>query len=298
MKRKYLTILLLLVVVQPGYSQEDLLDILQEEENKAPITEYAYATFKASRVINGQSVELTSKNELSFVIQHRFGKINEGFYGLFGLDKSTIRFGFEYGVFRWLNIGVGRSSYKKTFDGTIKLKIARQQTGARTFPVTIGLFSSIATSTLKRDDPDRPNYYTSRLSFTHQLLIARKFGNAVSVQLSPSYVHRNFVATAEDQNDVYAVGFAGRVKLTNRMAINAEYFYQIEGYNRAVTFDAVALGIDLETGGHVFQIMVTNSKGMIDPYFIAETTGDITKGELYLGFNISRVFSFSKKEEH
>ena len=298
MKRKYLTLLLLLAVVHFGYSQEDLLDILEEEENKAPITEYAYATFKATRVINGQSVELTSKNELTFVIQHRFGKINEGFYGLFGLDQSTIRFGFEYGVFRWLNIGVGRSSFKKTFDGTLKLKIARQQTGARTFPLTIGLFSSVATSTLKWDDPDQPNYYTSRMSFTHQILIARKFGNAVSVQLSPSYVHRNMVATAEDQNDVYAVGFAGRVKLTNRMAINAEYFYQLDGYNKTVTFDAMALGIDIETGGHIFQVMVTNSKGMIDPYFIAETTGDITKGELYLGFNISRVFSFSKKEGH
>ena len=298
MKRKYLTLLLLLATVHFGYSQEDLLDILEEEENKAPITEYAYATFKATRVINGQSVELTSKNELTFVIQHRFGKINEGFYGLFGLDQSTIRFGFEYGVFRWLNIGVGRSSFKKTFDGTLKLKIARQQTGARTFPLTIGLFSSVATSTLKWDDPDQPNYYTSRMSFTHQILIARKFGNAVSVQLSPSYVHRNMVATAEDQNDVYAVGFAGRVKLTNRMAINAEYFYQLDGYNKTVTFDAMALGIDIETGGHIFQVMVTNSKGMIDPYFIAETTGDITKGELYLGFNISRVFSFSKKEGH
>ena len=298
MNCKYLTVLLLLAVVSAGYAQEDLLDILEEEEKKAPITEYAYATFKATRVINGQSVELTSKNELTFVIQHRFGKINEGFYGLFGLDQSTIRFGFEYGVFRWLNIGVGRSSFKKTFDGTIKLKIARQQTGARTFPLTIGLFSSVATSTLKWDDPDRPNYYTSRMSFTHQILIARKFGNAVSVQLSPSYVHRNMVATAEDQNDVYAMGFAGRVKLTNRMAINAEYFYQLDGYNKSVTFDAMALGIDMETGGHVFQVMVTNSKGMIDPYFIAETTGDISKGELYLGFNISRVFSFSKKEGH
>ena len=298
MKRRYLTVLLLLAVVHFGYSQEDLLDILEEEEKKAPITEYAYATFKASRVINGQSVELTSKNELSFVIQHRFGKLNEGFYGLFGLDQSTIRFGFEYGVFRWLNIGVGRSSFKKTFDGTLKLKIARQQTGARTFPVTIGLFSSIATSTLRWDDTDIPNYYSSRLSFTHQLLIARKFGNSVSVQLSPSYVHRNFVETAEDQNDVYALGIAGRVKLTNRMAINAEYFYQMDGYNKTVTHDAVAVGIDLETGGHVFQVMVTNSKGMIDPYFIAETTGDISKGELYLGFNISRVFSFSKKEGH
>lgn len=298
MKRRYLIVLLFLAAAHFVNAQEDLLDILNEEENKAPIAEYAYATFKASRVINGQSVELTSKNELSFVIQHRFGKINEGFYGLFGLDQSTIRFGFEYGVFRWLNIGVGRSSFKKTFDGTIKLKIARQQTGARTFPLTIGLFSSVASSTLKWDDTDIPNYSSSRLSFTHQILIARKFGNAVSVQLSPSYVHRNFVETAEDQNDVYALGFAGRVKLTNRMAINAEYFYQMDGYNKSITHDAVAVGIDLETGGHVFQIMVTNSKGMIDPYFIAETTGDIAKGELYLGFNISRVFSFSKKEEY
>ena len=298
MKRRYLIVLLLLAAAHFVNAQEDLLDILNEEENKAPIAEYAYATFKASRVINGQSVELTSKNELSFVIQHRFGKINEGFYGLFGLDQSTIRFGFEYGVFRWLNIGVGRSSFKKTFDGTIKLKIARQQTGARTFPLTIGLFSSVASSTLKWDDTDTPNHSSSRLSFTHQVLIARKFGNAVSVQLSPSYVHRNFVETAEDQNDVYALGFAGRVKLTNRMAINAEYFYQMDGYNKSITHDAVAVGIDLETGGHVFQIMVTNSKGMIDPYFIAETTGDIAKGELYLGFNISRVFSFSKKEEY
>ena len=298
MIKKYLTALVFLAVAQLGYAQEDLLDILDEEEKKEPITEYAYATFKATRVINGQSVELTSKNELTFVIQHRFGKLNEGFYGLFGLDQSTIRFGFDYGVFRWLNVGVGRSSYKKTFDGTIKMKIARQQTGARTFPVTIGLFTSIALSTLKWENPDIPNYYSSRLIYTSQILFARKFGNSVSVQLTPSYVHRNLVETVEDENDVYALGFAGRVKLTNRMAINAEYFYQFDGYNKLVTFDAMALGIDLETGGHVFQVMITNSKGMIDPYFIAETTGDIRKGEIYLGFNISRVFSFSKKEEH
>lgn len=296
MKIRYLTVLVLLFIAHFSYGQDDLLDILDEEENKEPIVEYAYATFKASRVINGQSVELTSKNELSFVIQHRFGKINGGFYELFGLDQSTIRFGFEYGVFKWLNIGIGRSSYKKTFDGTIKMRLVRQQTGAHTFPLTITTFSSMAASTLKWDDPDAVNYNSSRLAFTHQLLIARKFGNAISFQLSPSYVHRNFVETVEDQNDVYALGFGGRVKLTNRMSINAEYFYQLDGYNKTITNDAVAIGIDLETGGHVFQIMATNSKGMIDPYFIAETTGDISKGEIFLGFNISRVFSFSKEE--
>lgn len=285
---------LLLLSFQLVYAQDDLLDLLAEEED--PVIDYAYATFKASRVINGQSVELTSKNELSFVIQHRFGKINEGFYGLFGLDQSTIRFGFEYGLLNWLNVGVGRSSFKKTFDGYLKMKIARQQSGAKNFPVTIDLFSSVAVSTLRTDQTEPPVYFSSRLFFTHQILIARKFGNAVSVQLSPSYVHRNLVETTKDQNDVYALGVSGRVKVTNRMSINAEYFYQFPGYNKTVTYDAVAVGIDLETGGHVFQILMTNSKGMIDPYFIADTNGDISKGEIYLGFNISRVFSFSKKE--
>ena len=294
MRLWYLTFLVLLSVSRFGFAQDDLLDLLEAEEQKEPIVDYASATFKASRVINGQSVELTAKNELSFIIQHRFGKINEGFYGLFGLDQSTIRFGFEYGVFKWLNVGVGRSSFKKTFDSYIKMKLVRQHTGVRSFPLTIGTFSSVAASTLTWDNPARPNYFTSRLTFTHQLLIARKINHTFSLQLSPSFVHRNYVETAEQNNDVYALGFAGRMKLTNRLAINAEYFYEFEGYKISGTFDAVALGIDLETGGHVFQIMITNSKGMIDPYFIAETTGDISKGELYLGFNISRVFSFSK----
>lgn len=297
MKRYIMLLMLTVSMLKVAKAQDDLLGLLEDEEDKNPETEYAYATFKASRVINGQSVELTSKNELTFVIQHRFGEVGGGAYELWGLDQSTIRFGLEYGVFNWLNVGFGRSSFKKTYDGYLKAKVFRQQRGAHTFPVTVALFSSIAATTLKWDQPELPDYLSSRLSFTNQVLIARKFGNAVSIQLSPSYVHRNLVETPQDQNDVYALGIGGRVKITNRMSINAEYFYQFEGYNKSVTFDALSVGIDLETGGHVFQFLLTNSKGMIDPYFIADTTGDITKGGIFLGFNISRVFTLKKEEE-
>ena len=288
-------LLLTLLSIQTTYAQDDLLGLLDEEDNKNPGPEYAYATFKAPRIINGQSVELTAKNELNFVIQHRFGEVGGGAYELWGLDQSTIRFGLEYGIFDWLDIGFGRSSYKKTYDGYLKLKFLRQQTGKHMVPVTVAAFSSVAVTTLKWDEPDLPDYFSNRLSFTSQLLIARKFGNTVSVQLSPSFVHRNLVETPQDQNDVFALGAGGRVKITSRMSINAEYFYQFDGYNKTVTFDAMAIGIDLETGGHVFQFLLTNSKGMIDPYFIADTTGDITKGGIFLGFNINRVFTLKKE---
>lgn len=296
MKRNLMLLLFTMLSLKAVYAQDDLLGMLEEEDTEDTVTQYTYATFKGQRVINGQSVELTAKNELTFVIQHRFGEVGGGAYELWGLDQSTIRFGLEYGVFNWLDVGFGRSSYKKTYDGYLKAKLLRQRTGAHPFPVTVAAFSSVAVSTLKWDQPALPDYFTNRLAFTNQLLIARKFGSAVSIQLSPSYVHRNLVETPQDQNDVYALGVGGRVKLTNRMSVNAEYFYQFDGYNKSVTFDAIAVGIDLETGGHVFQFMLTNSKGMIDPYFIADTTGDITKGGIYLGFNISRVFTLKKEE--
>lgn len=297
MKRYVMLLLLTILSLKAAHAQDDLLGMLEDEDTEDTVTQYTYATFKGQRVINGQSVELTAKNELTFVIQHRFGEVGGGAYELWGLDQSTIRFGLEYGIFNWLDVGFGRSSYKKTYDGYLKAKLLRQRTGSHPFPVTVTAFSSIAVSTLKWDQPTLPDYFSNRLAFTNQLLIARKFGSAVSIQLSPSYVHRNLVETPQDQNDVYALGVGGRVKVTNRMSVNAEYFYQFEGYNKSVTFDALAVGIDLETGGHVFQFMLTNSKGMIDPYFIADTRGDIAKGGIYLGFNISRVFTLKKEEE-
>jgi hypothetical protein len=277
-------------------SQDDLLDLLEQETQSEETTEYAYATFKATRIINGQSVENTAGGNLNFIIAHRFGKINDGIYELFGLDNATIRLGLEYGITDWLNVGVGRSSFLKTVDAYGKWRLVRQSSGAKNFPFTASLFSNVAMNGMKWPEPDRENYFTSRLSFASQLLIARKFSNAFSFQLTPSYVHRNFVETKEDQNDVFAIGAGGRLKLTNRLSINAEYFYQLPGVNADKFYNSIALGIDIETGGHVFQFHVTNSKGMVEQYFIANTTGDFLNGDIYFGFNINRVFTLKKEK--
>ena len=293
--KKGLPILILLICIlfntRNIYAQDDLMDLLEEETSSDTGPSFTYATFKATRIVNGQSVENTAGGNLNFVIQHRFGKINDGWYQFFGLDQSTIRFGLEYGITDWLNIGVGRSSYLKTYDGYIKVKLLRQSSGSRTMPFTVSLYSNAAISSMKWSEPERENYFSSRMTFATSLMLARKFSNAFSLQLTPSYVHRNLVDTREDQNDVFAIGVGGRIKITKRISFNGEYFYQLPGTNADKTFNSVALSIDIETGGHVFQIHLTNSLAMIEKGFIGETTGNWLDGDIHLGFNISRVFS-------
>jgi hypothetical protein len=279
-------------------AQDDLFDMLEEETSDENETALTYATFKDTRIVNGQSVETTSGGELTFVIQHRFGKINDGWYEFFGLDQATIRFGLEFGITDRLNVGIGRSSYLKTYDGYLKYQFLRQSAGAKSIPVTLAIYSNAAISATEWSEPERENYFTSRMTFATTLLLARKFSSAFSLQLTPSYVHRNLVETKDDQNDVFAIGIGGRVKISNRVSINGEYFYQLPGTNADQTYNSVALSVDIETGGHVFQIMATNSQGMIEQYFIANTRGDVLNGDIYFGFNISRVFNLKKKKDH
>jgi opacity protein-like surface antigen len=273
---------------------QDLLDLLEEDE--AQTTEYAYATFKATRIVNGQSIENPPNGGLTFVISHHFGRINEGWYEFFGLDQANIRFGFEYGINDWLAVGIGRSSVAKTYDGSLKVKIFRQSKGLRNMPVSLSYWTNVAITSLKWQEPERTNYFTSRMEYAHQLLIARKFGNSLSLQLTPTFIHRNLVETIEDQNDVWAVGAGGRVKVTNRLSVNAEYFYLLPGQTADDFYNSFSVGIDLETGGHVFAIYLTNSQGLIEEQFIPKTDGTWGKGDIHIGFNINRTFQLKKKK--
>ena len=298
MNKKILAILttLLIFTLPRLYAQDDLLELLEEETKDENNVNYTYATFKATRIINGQSVENTAGGVLSFIIAHRFGKINDGFYELFGLDQATIRFGLEYGITDELNIGIGRSSFQKTFDAYAKYKLLKQSSGARNMPVTLSLFSGIAATGVEDLSPGNEDIFSSRLSYSYQLLLARKFSNNFSLQLSPTLIHRNLVRTPEIDNDVIALGAGARYKLSNRVTLNAEYFYRFNDENLGSdTFNAIALGFDIETGGHVFQLHITNSRGMLERYFVSETTGDITEGDIFFGFNINRVFTIVEK---
>lgn len=276
-----------------AYGQDDLLDMLDNMEEVR--TEFTTATFKTTRVVNGHSVELPAPGVLQFIISHRFGRLNGGFYELFGLDQANIRFGFEYGVTPWLALGWGRSNIKKTYDGFFKLKLLRQKSGKENFPFTLDFFGGIAIDGLKFADPNRENLFSSRIAYTGQLLIARKFSERLSLQLSPSMVHRNLVPTIEAENDVFAIGVGGRFKLNGSLSINAEYFYILPGHTSDNFQDSFSIGVDLETGGHVFQLMLSNSRAMTENMFIAETTGKWGAGDIHFGFAINRVFTIKRR---
>ncbi|MBU2649945.1 MAG: hypothetical protein KKA81_03345 [Bacteroidetes bacterium] len=289
---KTFSLLVLSMLLSIGiYAQDDLMDLFGDEPQT---TDYAYATFKTTRICNGQSIENPANGNLIFIISHHFGRINTGWYEWFGLDQATIRFGFEYGINDWLAVGFGRNSLYKTFDGFTKIKLLRQSTGKRVMPISVSYFGNVAITSLKWADPDRKNYFTSRMQYVNQLLIARKFSSWLSIQLTPTFIHRNLVETKEDQNDVFAVGAGGRVKLTNRLSLNSEYFYLLPGQTADDYYNSFTIGFDIETGGHVFQIYATNSQGLIEEAFIAETTGSWGKGDIHIGFNITRTFAIKK----
>ncbi|CAA0170596.1 DUF5777 family beta-barrel protein [Tenacibaculum maritimum] len=268
---------------------QDLTEILEQEEVKNT-KEDVYATFKGTRILNGHSIENRKKGTLDFIISHKFGRVNEGFDQFFGLDQSNIRFAFEYAISDDVTLGVGRSSFEKTYDGFIKYKIVKQSKGMNSFPASISIFASTALKTIKDYDPENKPSFGEKFTHTTQLLIARKITPKLSLQVSPTWVHKNLVKIQQDPHDIFALGMGGRMKLSNRVTLNTEYYYTFNPLQSINTKNSLALGVDIETGGHVFQLMLSNTITMIEKGFITETTGNFFKGDIHFGFNISRSF--------
>ena len=276
---------------------QDLDAILEQESSN--ISTVVLGTFNGTRIMNGQSVETRQKGVLEFLIQHRFGRINSGSYELFGLDNSNIRFGLEYAITNDFAIALGRSSLEKVFDGYVKYRLLKQKTGKKSAPLSLTIFGSGNEKTLRDYDPENKPTFSDRLSFTSQLLIARKFSPDFSLQITPTYIHYNTVPLTADPNDFFAIGVGARIKISKRISINGEYFYAADSFSSIDTKNSIAVGIDIETGGHIFQLIFTNSRAMNEKGFIVETTGDFFKGDIHFGFNISRDFYLinSKSEE-
>jgi len=282
--KKILLILLFSPVII--FAQDDLLQLLGDDSNYK-----ISSTFKGVKIVNGQSVELVSKGDLLFLIQHRFGTLNSGAYNFYGLDNSQVRFGLDYGVNDWSSVGFGRSSFLKTIDANAKLKLVNQSKGENSFPFGIVWYSSAFFKQSVWKDMQADDYlFSDQVSYAHQVLVARKITSAFSVQLSPTLVHKNIVNHG-DANDLLSVGLGARHKLTSRISLNAEYFFQL---NKENSINPLSLGVDIETGGHVFQLHLSNSAAMFERAFIHETNGDWSNGDIYFGFNISRVFTLKK----
>ncbi|MEY3059607.1 MAG: hypothetical protein RL000_959 [Bacteroidota bacterium] len=286
-------IMVMLAIAALPFSSFAQIDLFAEKEE--PITDIVTATFKTTRVVNGHSIENVGAGILDFRILHRFGQFSDGAYNLFGLDQASIRLGLDYGITKNWMVGIGRSTFEKQYDAFTKLRLLSQTTGGRNFPISVSYAGTMIYKSVKNTNTAYVPYESDRLSFGHQLIIARKFGDYFSLQLTPTYFHYNVVPTKDLPNDFKSLGIASRIRLSKRLNLTGEYYYRfdkIPGYQ-----NSLSVGFDIETGGHVFQLHMTNSTGMTERTFINETTGEWGKGNIRFGFNVSRVFTVRKPKE-
>jgi len=301
MRKIFLLISLFCLTAGSLFAQADSLMNTLNSDTKSQKKDAVSATFKATRIIDGSSVENLGAGVLDFRISHRFGQLNQGSQNFFGLDNATTRVGLDYGITRWLMVGIGHNTYNKEDDGFAKIKLLGQRMNGT--PVSVSYTGSISIQTTPA--PSLPAgetwQFSNKLYYTNQLLIARKLTNNISLQIMPTIVHYNLVDSTKFSNNTIAIGVGGRIKVSNRIAITGEYYYRVTNsdllYNGLPTYNALSIGIDIETGGHVFQLMITNSQGLTDRTFIGQTTDSWSKGALHFGFNISRVFTIVKPKE-
>jgi hypothetical protein len=297
--KKHVLIFLLMGFVLVGRAQ-GLLDELDKQDSatvKKSVREKVYDIFFGTRLINGHSIETNPKGTFAFLIAHRFGRVNSGFFQFFGLDQASVRFGFEYAILDNLQVGFGRSTYRATWDGFVKYRFLEQTSGKRQIPLSLAAFVSASLDGRKYLYPDqRTTPFSQRMAYTYQLLIARKMTKWLSVQLMPTLVHRNFVESSKDKNLLFVPGIGARFRVSPSVAILGEYYYRVgdspdNGYR-----NSAAIGVDINTGGHVFQIQLTNSQAMFESAFLRQTTGNILKGDIHLGFNIVRTWGFGGRK--
>lgn len=317
--KKIVVVFILVAFALNTSAQDDMLSLLDSVGGKKT-HEKTLSTFMGTKIINAQSTETVKAKTCDFSITHRFGNIgvasNGGVHTLYGLDNVTdVRFGFDFGITDKLTLGIGRSKQGELIDGLIKYRIL-SQTIDNHIPFSIAFYGDMSYNPqtdaqfYSGMDPnsDFAKYPVHRLSYTSQLIIARKFGWRFSMELLPTYHHRNYVLAninpdngAEEMNDLFSMGGAFRFKITKRVAIIADYFYTFSKYrtnNPTYPFyNPLAIGLEIETGGHVFHLNFTNASGIIENNFISNTTDCWSKGGYKFGFNISRVFNLPKKKK-
>lgn len=295
-------------------AQNSLSNILDKEINdkESQQKRFVYATFKGTHLVNANTIETIKKKELDFRVAHRFGDIGGEFGGekrFFGLDNSTdIKISFDYGISNRLSFGIGRAkgatAVRQLYEASMKFKLIRQSENGG-LPITVTAFSNVVatsmTSNIKPNTPDHFDKFEDRLSFAEELLIGCKLSDGFSLMVMPVFIHTNYVI-ANDDNNVYAIGVAGRLKITKRMSLVADYYKVYRSQQSIDRFKADGLtfynplgaGFEFETGGHVFDLTFTNCTAILENQFIPYTTTTWKMGQFRWGFNLSRIFSFKK----
>jgi len=293
-----LTAMFLIVgTIKSFAQQQDLLKLVDDDK---PKKEYVKNAFKSTRVINSHSMEFLGKGVLDFRITHRFGPISDGGQNLYGFDEAKTRLGLDYGIAKSLMVGIGRSTLGKELDAFVKFRPVWQSTGPGSFPLSIVIVSSITLDPTPAPPSDtlKFQFYTNRLAFYNGLIIGRKFSESFSLQITPEMVHRNLVDSVWQSNDIYSIGVGARLKLSKRIALVVDYHHIVYGLKPGTYTDPLAIGVDIETGGHVFQLHFSNSQGMNERALLTQTTDNWLSGGIRFGFTISRVFTIVKPKNN
>lgn len=280
--RKLIFALLLFPLV--SLAQDDLLN----EIDTVAVDKQVQSSFKSLKIINLESTKLAAKGDFYFIVSHRFDYLKNGFDDFFGLDNANTRLQFLYGVTPWLTVHVSRSGFNKTYEAAGKYSLMHQEQDG--FPFEIVGFNSIAVNTGLEKDLLPLIEFKDRLSYVSQLLISRKFSDNLSLQIAPTYFHENYVAFNDQDNSQFALGMGGRYKLTSRWSINMDYAAHLNRASNSPFTNPLSIGVDLETGGHVFQMHFTNALAMHESGFLGNTSGKWSKSEIAFGFNLVRVF--------
>ena len=278
--KKYLLLLLFPVSV---LAQDDLLneiDTVSTEKSKVE------SAFKGLKIVNLESTKLAAKGDLYFIVAHRFGSIKDGFEGFYGLDNANTQIKFVYGLTNWFTVSGARSELAYDFSG--KFLIKNQERGG--FPVAIAGFGSLAINNTLKESLYPNMTFENRLIYVSQILISRKFSQNLSLEVVPTFFHENFVLDDNQENSQLALGLGGRYKFAKRWSLNIDYAAHLNRASNSVYKNPLSVGVDIETGGHVFQMHFSNSQGIHEAGFLGNTTGDWTKGDVFFGFNLLRVF--------
>lgn len=283
---RYTYIIIMLLACLVSTAQGD--DLLSEIDTDSIGDNYATAAFKGLKIVNFESTKLVAKKELTFIVSHRFGSIENGFDSFFGLDDAVTRLNFVYGLTDAINIGVSRSSFQKIYEASAKYRFVRQKENG--FPFTIVAYNSILLNTALEKENLPKLEFKDRLGYTVQVLVSKKVSTNLSLEIAPTFFHDNFVAYDEQHNSQYAIGLGGRQKLGKRWSLNLDYGWHLNRADGSPFKNPLSIGFDLETGGHVFQMHFSNAQAMNTNGFLGQATGDWSDGNIYFGFNLSRVF--------
>lgn len=267
-----------------SYAQED--DLLKEIDTTWTVNDNAVtATFKGLQIVTLQSTKIPAKKEFYFVVSHRFGTVKDGISEFFGLDEATTKIGGVYGITNWLSVSLSRHTMLKVYEGSVKYRFARQ---SDSFPLDMIGYHTLDINTALEEEDYPKIEFADRLTYITQLLVSRKISDKFSVEMVPSYIHKNLYNPDVENNDQFSLGAGGRMKVSKRLSVNLEYVYNVDKPDFYV--NPLSVGLDIETGGHIFQLLFSNSQAMTESGYITNATGDWGDGDFFFGFNLYRVF--------